>query len=223
MLSAFVLQLLVSWFAFGGRDVVAATLMARFSGLWLASALNAVLELPGASRVHTDTEYDGAGRVTAVIAKRFGDETKRTTTLHTDYEELGRKTAPPAHRGRPLHLRPGRQPDRALDVVRAGRRAHHRHPGPAPGRTAPRHRGLDRPEPRLLGRTIEDPVTLRAVRRVSLGQTGEVSFTKAEFAAEAQLQISAGQGPRLTPGTAGDGTQWSVTSLRSDLVRLIQR
>ncbi|MEU4077503.1 RHS repeat-associated core domain-containing protein [Streptomyces venezuelae] len=30
----------------------------------------------------TDTEYDGAGRVTAVISKRFGDETKRTTTLH---------------------------------------------------------------------------------------------------------------------------------------------
>ncbi|MFF5443570.1 RHS repeat-associated core domain-containing protein [Streptomyces sp. NPDC012888] len=31
----------------------------------------------------TDTEFDGAGRVTAVIAKRFGDETKRTTTSYT--------------------------------------------------------------------------------------------------------------------------------------------
>ncbi|MFJ5830109.1 hypothetical protein, partial [Streptomyces sp. NPDC093089] len=31
----------------------------------------------------TDTEYDGAGRVTAVISKRFGDETKRTTTSYT--------------------------------------------------------------------------------------------------------------------------------------------
>ncbi|WP_435059453.1 RHS repeat domain-containing protein [Streptomyces sp. bgisy060] len=31
----------------------------------------------------TDTEFDGAGRVTAVIAKRFGDETKRSTTVHT--------------------------------------------------------------------------------------------------------------------------------------------
>ncbi|MCX5389091.1 RHS repeat domain-containing protein [Streptomyces sp. NBC_00094] len=30
----------------------------------------------------TDTEYDGAGRVTAVISKRFGDETKRTTTQY---------------------------------------------------------------------------------------------------------------------------------------------
>ncbi|MFE3327796.1 RHS repeat domain-containing protein [Streptomyces sp. NPDC059176] len=31
----------------------------------------------------TDTEYDGAGRVTAVIAKRFGDETRRTTTSYS--------------------------------------------------------------------------------------------------------------------------------------------
>ncbi|MFF4098899.1 RHS repeat-associated core domain-containing protein [Streptomyces sp. NPDC001903] len=31
----------------------------------------------------TDTEYDGAGRPTAVIGKRFGDETKRTTTTYT--------------------------------------------------------------------------------------------------------------------------------------------
>ncbi|MEU5038278.1 RHS repeat-associated core domain-containing protein [Streptomyces rubiginosohelvolus] len=31
----------------------------------------------------TDTEFDGAGRITAVIAKRFGDETRRTTTRYT--------------------------------------------------------------------------------------------------------------------------------------------
>ncbi|MET7622337.1 RHS repeat-associated core domain-containing protein [Streptomyces sp. NPDC005408] len=31
----------------------------------------------------TDTDFDGAGRVTAVISKRFGDETKRTTTSYT--------------------------------------------------------------------------------------------------------------------------------------------
>ncbi|MFJ8662305.1 RHS repeat domain-containing protein [Streptomyces sp. NPDC093795] len=31
----------------------------------------------------TDTLYDGAGRVTAVIARRFGDETKRTSTTYT--------------------------------------------------------------------------------------------------------------------------------------------
>ncbi|MEH0545890.1 RHS repeat-associated core domain-containing protein [Streptomyces sp. B21-105] len=31
----------------------------------------------------TDTEYDGAGRVTAVIARKFGDETRRTTTTYT--------------------------------------------------------------------------------------------------------------------------------------------
>ncbi|MET9349305.1 RHS repeat-associated core domain-containing protein, partial [Streptomyces termitum] len=31
----------------------------------------------------TDTLYDGAGRVTAVIARRYGDETKRTTTAYT--------------------------------------------------------------------------------------------------------------------------------------------
>jgi RHS repeat-associated protein len=30
-----------------------------------------------------DTEYDGAGRITAVISKRFGDETRRTTTTYT--------------------------------------------------------------------------------------------------------------------------------------------
>lgn len=31
----------------------------------------------------TETVFDGAGRPTAVIAKRFGDETKRTTTTYT--------------------------------------------------------------------------------------------------------------------------------------------
>lgn len=31
----------------------------------------------------TDTEYDGVGRITAVIARKFGDETKRTTTSYT--------------------------------------------------------------------------------------------------------------------------------------------
>lgn len=31
----------------------------------------------------TDTEYDGAGRITAVIARKFGDETRRTTTTYT--------------------------------------------------------------------------------------------------------------------------------------------
>lgn len=31
----------------------------------------------------TETVFDGAGRTTAVIGKRFGDETKRTTTIYT--------------------------------------------------------------------------------------------------------------------------------------------
>ncbi|MFJ8584295.1 acetate uptake transporter family protein [Streptomyces sp. NPDC093595] len=48
---ASVLQLLVSWFAFGARDVVAATLMACFSGLWLATSLALVVDPPGALRV----------------------------------------------------------------------------------------------------------------------------------------------------------------------------
>ncbi|MFB8396262.1 GPR1/FUN34/YaaH family transporter [Streptomyces yangpuensis] len=51
ILPAFVLQLVVSWFALGARDVVAATLMACFSGLWLASGLNLVLDPPGGTRV----------------------------------------------------------------------------------------------------------------------------------------------------------------------------
>ncbi|MGA5192947.1 GPR1/FUN34/YaaH family transporter [Streptomyces exfoliatus] len=39
VLPAFVLQLLVSFLAFGARDVIAATLMAVFAGSWLAYAL----------------------------------------------------------------------------------------------------------------------------------------------------------------------------------------
>lgn len=31
----------------------------------------------------TDTEYDGAGRITALISRKFGDETKRTVTTYT--------------------------------------------------------------------------------------------------------------------------------------------
>ncbi|MGK5532131.1 GPR1/FUN34/YaaH family transporter [Streptomyces sp. URMC 129] len=48
---AFVLQLLVSFFAFGARDVLAATLMACFSGTWLASALVLVTDAPDGARV----------------------------------------------------------------------------------------------------------------------------------------------------------------------------
>ncbi|MDI9883709.1 GPR1/FUN34/YaaH family transporter [Streptomyces sp. HNM0645] len=51
ILPAFVLQLLVGWFAFGARDVLAATLMACFSGLWLASSLTLALDPPGGMRV----------------------------------------------------------------------------------------------------------------------------------------------------------------------------
>ncbi|MFJ3882424.1 hypothetical protein ACIPW5_33895 [Streptomyces sp. NPDC090077] len=59
--------------------------------------------------------------------------------------------------------------------------------------------------------SLENPVTLRAVLRISLKQAGEVRFTETELASEAQLQASAGQGLRLAPGAAGDGTQWSVS------------
>ncbi|MFI6060696.1 GPR1/FUN34/YaaH family transporter [Streptomyces sp. NPDC051286] len=51
ILPAFVLQLLVAVFAFGARDVLAATLMACFSGLWLATSLTLVLDPPGGVRV----------------------------------------------------------------------------------------------------------------------------------------------------------------------------
>ncbi|MFG3505560.1 GPR1/FUN34/YaaH family transporter [Streptomyces sp. NPDC047821] len=51
VLPAFVLQLLVGVLAFGARDVLAATLMSCFSGLWLASSLVLYLEPPGGVRV----------------------------------------------------------------------------------------------------------------------------------------------------------------------------
>ncbi|MET9441221.1 GPR1/FUN34/YaaH family transporter [Streptomyces sp. NPDC006610] len=51
ILPAFVLQLLVAVLAFGARDVLAATLMACFSGTWLASALVLALEPPSGARV----------------------------------------------------------------------------------------------------------------------------------------------------------------------------
>ncbi|MFG2115891.1 GPR1/FUN34/YaaH family transporter [Streptomyces sp. NPDC048718] len=51
ILPAFVLQLLVGILAFGARDVLAATLMTCFSGLWLASALTMVLAPPDGVRV----------------------------------------------------------------------------------------------------------------------------------------------------------------------------
>jgi succinate-acetate transporter protein len=51
VLPAFVLQLLVGVLAFGARDVLAATLMACFSGTWLATALLLATDPPGAGRV----------------------------------------------------------------------------------------------------------------------------------------------------------------------------
>ncbi|MFJ9952102.1 GPR1/FUN34/YaaH family transporter [Kitasatospora sp. NPDC091207] len=51
ILPAFVLQLVVAVFALGARDVLAATLMACFSGLWLASSLVLVAEPVGGTRV----------------------------------------------------------------------------------------------------------------------------------------------------------------------------
>ncbi|MEU7581594.1 GPR1/FUN34/YaaH family transporter [Streptomyces sp. NPDC041068] len=51
ILPAFVLQLLVAVLAFGARDVVAATLMACFSGLWLATSLTLVTDPPDGIRV----------------------------------------------------------------------------------------------------------------------------------------------------------------------------
>ncbi|GAA1035903.1 hypothetical protein GCM10009566_01520 [Streptomyces murinus] len=48
---AFVLQLIVSVLAFGARDVLAATLMACFSGTWLASALVLALGPPQGTQV----------------------------------------------------------------------------------------------------------------------------------------------------------------------------
>ncbi|MFJ7068563.1 GPR1/FUN34/YaaH family transporter [Streptomyces sp. NPDC101115] len=51
ILPAFFLQLLVGFLAFGARDVLAATLMACFSGMWLASSLVLATQPPGGARV----------------------------------------------------------------------------------------------------------------------------------------------------------------------------
>ncbi|WP_043465359.1 GPR1/FUN34/YaaH family transporter [Kitasatospora sp. MBT66] len=51
ILPAFVLQLVVAVFALGARDVLAATLMACFFGLWLASSLVLVVDPVGGTRV----------------------------------------------------------------------------------------------------------------------------------------------------------------------------
>lgn len=51
ILPAFFLQLLVGFHAFGARDVLAATLMACFSGMWLASSLVLATQPPGGARV----------------------------------------------------------------------------------------------------------------------------------------------------------------------------
>ncbi|MFI9202788.1 acetate uptake transporter family protein [Streptomyces sp. NPDC053048] len=51
ILPAFVLQLLVAVLAFGARDVLAATLMSCFSGMWLANSLVLALHPPGGTRV----------------------------------------------------------------------------------------------------------------------------------------------------------------------------
>ncbi|MFF5125932.1 GPR1/FUN34/YaaH family transporter [Streptomyces syringium] len=51
ILPAFVLQLLVALLAFGARDVLAATLMSCFSGMWLATSLVLALQPPGGTRV----------------------------------------------------------------------------------------------------------------------------------------------------------------------------
>ncbi|MFC8594048.1 GPR1/FUN34/YaaH family transporter [Streptomyces atroolivaceus] len=51
ILPAFVLQLVVSILAFGARDVLAASLMACFSGTWLASSLVLALAPPAGSEV----------------------------------------------------------------------------------------------------------------------------------------------------------------------------
>jgi succinate-acetate transporter protein len=48
---AFVLQLIVGILAFGARDVLAATLMACFSGTWLASSLVLAFDPPSGVRV----------------------------------------------------------------------------------------------------------------------------------------------------------------------------
>ncbi|MFI9584230.1 acetate uptake transporter family protein [Streptomyces sp. NPDC052236] len=51
ILPAFLLQMIVSILAFGARDVLAATLMACFSGTWLASSLVLALDPPAGAKV----------------------------------------------------------------------------------------------------------------------------------------------------------------------------
>ncbi|MFE1953528.1 GPR1/FUN34/YaaH family transporter [Streptomyces sp. NPDC059524] len=51
VLPAFALQLLVSYLAFGARDVIAATLMAVFAGSWLPYALIMLTDAPDGLRV----------------------------------------------------------------------------------------------------------------------------------------------------------------------------
>ncbi len=51
ILPAFVLQLLVGVLAFSARDVLAATLMACFSGTWLATSLVLAFDPPGGTQV----------------------------------------------------------------------------------------------------------------------------------------------------------------------------
>ncbi|KUO17564.1 GPR1/FUN34/YaaH family transporter [Streptomyces dysideae] len=51
ILPAFILQLIVSILAFGARDVLAATLMACFSGTWLASSLVLAINPPAGTEV----------------------------------------------------------------------------------------------------------------------------------------------------------------------------
>ncbi|MGW6394646.1 RHS repeat-associated core domain-containing protein [Streptomyces sp. NPDC055103] len=58
----------------------------RSSGMFYASDKPEPVLVTGAELTYpasTDTLFDGAGRVTDVIARRFGDETKRTTTVYT--------------------------------------------------------------------------------------------------------------------------------------------
>ncbi|WP_326649961.1 MULTISPECIES: RHS repeat-associated core domain-containing protein [unclassified Streptomyces] len=58
----------------------------RTSGTYYASGAAEPVLVTGQELKYpasTDTEFDGAGRTTAVISKKFGDETKRTTTSYT--------------------------------------------------------------------------------------------------------------------------------------------
>ncbi|MFD4698204.1 polymorphic toxin-type HINT domain-containing protein [Streptomyces niveus] len=58
----------------------------RESGVYYADGAPEAVAVTGQELKYpssSDTLYDGAGRVTAVIARKFGDETKRTTTSYT--------------------------------------------------------------------------------------------------------------------------------------------